>query len=79
MVKEKTALHQRIESGKSIVVAEIAPPTSSDPEPIRRAARKLVGKVHAIGVSDNRDGVSMSALAAASFIVLVVVLVWIFG
>ncbi len=69
MVKEKTALHQRIESGKSIVVAEIAPPTSSDPEPIRRAARKLVGKVHAIGVSDNRDGVSMSALAAASFVV----------
>ncbi len=68
MDKAKTALHKRIQSGQSIVVAEIAPPSSADPEPIRNAAKKLSGKVHAVGVSDNRDGVTMSALAAASLL-----------
>ncbi len=65
MVKEKTNLHQRIESGKPILLAEISPPLDGDPEVVRQAARRYQGKVHALGVSDNRDRVSMSALAAA--------------
>jgi len=65
---EKTPLHKRIESGKSILVAEMSPPKGSDPAPVRAAAKRYAGKVHALGVSDNRDGVCMSAVAAASLV-----------
>ncbi|HUT11631.1 MAG TPA: methylenetetrahydrofolate reductase [Thermoguttaceae bacterium] len=68
MAKEKTGLQQRIESGKPIVVAEISPPTGSDAAPLREVARRYAGKVHALGISDNRDRVCMSALAAASLV-----------
>ena len=61
-----TGLQKRIASGKTILLAEIHPPQSGDPAPLRAAARRYVGKVHAVGVSDNRDRVAMSALAAAS-------------
>jgi len=62
-------LQERIELGKSIVIAEVSPPKGSDPWLVRAAAKKYAGKVHALGVSDNRDGVCMSALAAASLLV----------
>jgi methylenetetrahydrofolate reductase (NADPH) len=68
MVQEKTALHRRIESGKQLLIAEISPPQGVDPAPLRGTARRFVGKVHALGVSDNRDGVCMSAAAAAALI-----------
>ena len=68
MAIEKTDLHKRIESGKPVLVAELSPPKGVDPAPVRAAARSLAGKVHALGVSDNRDGVHMSAIAAASLI-----------
>jgi len=68
MAKEKTGLQQRIESGGPIVVAEVSPPSGSDPAPLCEAARRYAGKVHALGVSDNRDRVCMSALAAASLV-----------
>ena len=61
-------LQKRIESGKLIILSEIAPPMSSDPEQVRALARRFAGKVHALGVSDNKDGVAMSALAAASLV-----------
>ena len=41
------------------------PPRGPTP-PFRAAARLFAGKVHALGVSDNRDGVHMSAIAAAA-------------
>jgi methylenetetrahydrofolate reductase (NADH) len=66
MEKEKTDLHKRIESGDPLLLAEISPPKGSDPEPVRDVARQYAGKVHALGICDNRDGVCMSALAAAS-------------
>jgi len=69
MAKEKTGLQRRIESGKSILVAEITPPTGSDAAAMREAARRYAGKVHALGVSDNRDRVCMSALVGASLVV----------
>jgi methylenetetrahydrofolate reductase (NADPH) len=62
-------LHERIESGESIVIAEVSPPKSGDPWLVRATAKNYAGKVHALGVSDNRDGVCMSALAAASLLV----------
>ena len=69
MSTEKTALHQRIESGKPILTAEIAPPSSSDPDLVRSRVKQYAGKVHALGISDNREGTRMSALAAAALTV----------
>jgi methylenetetrahydrofolate reductase (NADPH) len=68
MVEQATNLHERIARGKTILLAEISPPRSGDPAPMRGAVRRLAGKVHALGVSDNRERVSMSALAAASLV-----------
>jgi methylenetetrahydrofolate reductase (NADPH) len=68
MALEKTELHKRIESGKPILIAEMSPPRGGDPAPVRDAARRFAGKVHALGVSDNRNGVCMSATAAATLI-----------
>ena len=66
--REKTALQQRIQSGQPLLLAEITPPLGSDPAPVREAARNLAGKVHAVGVTDNRDRVAMSALAASALV-----------
>ncbi|MHC4402988.1 MAG: methylenetetrahydrofolate reductase [Planctomycetota bacterium] len=64
----KTDLHRRIESNQRIVIAEISPPPSGNPTPVADRAKRYAGKVHALGVSDNRDRVCMSALAAASLV-----------
>ena len=69
MALEKTELHKRIESGKQLLLAELSPPKGADPAPLRAAARGFAGKVHALGVSDNRDGVHMAALVAAALII----------
>ncbi len=66
MTKDAMQLQNRIDSGKNILIAEITPPKGGHPEPVRTAAKAFAGKVHALGISDNRDGVHMSALAAAS-------------
>ncbi|MGB7630670.1 MAG: methylenetetrahydrofolate reductase, partial [Candidatus Deferrimicrobium sp.] len=63
-----TGLPERIASGKTILLAEIHPPQGADPAPLRAAARQYAGKVHAVGISDNRNRVAMSALAAASLL-----------
>ena len=68
MAEEKTGLHQRIESGEPILVAETSPPRGVDPAPVVDLAKRYAGKVHALGVSDNRDRIGMSALVAASFV-----------
>lgn len=68
MAAEKTQLHKRIESGKKLLLAELSPPKGADPATLRASAKALAGKVHAVGVNDNRDGVRMSALAAAALI-----------
>jgi methylenetetrahydrofolate reductase (NADPH) len=65
---QATALQERIQSGRPLLLAEISPPLGSDPATIRQAARALAGKVHAVGVTDNRDRVAMSALAASSLV-----------
>jgi methylenetetrahydrofolate reductase (NADPH) len=63
-----TGLQRRIESGKPLRLGEISPPQGSDPAPLSAIARRLAGKVHALGISDNRDHVTMSALAAAAIV-----------
>jgi methylenetetrahydrofolate reductase (NADPH) len=68
MEDKQTGLQQRISSGKQILLTEIVPPQGSDPAAVRKLAKSFAGKVHAIGVNDNRDRVSMSALAASTFI-----------
>jgi methylenetetrahydrofolate reductase (NADPH) len=68
LADEKSNLDAAIASGRSILVAEMAPPDASDLEVVRSCARRYAGKVHALGVSDNKDGVRLSALTAASAI-----------
>jgi len=68
LADEKTNLDTLIDSGKPILVTEMAPPDGSDLEAVRSCARRYAGRVHALGVSDNRDGVRMSALATASVV-----------
>jgi methylenetetrahydrofolate reductase (NADPH) len=70
MTKQKVGLADRIASGKPLVLAEIAPPAGSDAAPLRAAARLFAGKVHALGISDNRDGVCMSSLVASALVAL---------
>jgi 5,10-methylenetetrahydrofolate reductase len=66
MANEMTELQQQLESGGEILLAEIAPPASGDGAVVRARAKCYAGKVHALGISDNRDEARMSALAAAS-------------
>jgi len=66
MSPQATSLSERIVRGAPVLLAEISPPQGVDPAPVRDAARRLAGKVHAVGISDNRERVSMSAMAAAS-------------
>jgi methylenetetrahydrofolate reductase (NADPH) len=65
---EKSNLQKRIDSGKSLILAEIAPPASSDAQQLKALVKRFAGKVHGLGISDNREGVTMSALAAASMV-----------
>jgi len=68
LADEKTNLGTLIDSGRPILVTEMAPPDGSDLEAVRSCARRHAGGVNALGVSDNRDGVRMSALATASVV-----------
>ena len=63
-----TKLQERIESGNPILIAEISPPASGDAAAVADLAKRYVGKVHALGVDDNRHRVCMSALAAATLV-----------
>jgi methylenetetrahydrofolate reductase (NADPH) len=66
MAEEHVELKERIDAGKSILLAELTPPRGGDAAPFRATVKPFAGKVHALGISDNRDGVAMSAVAAAS-------------
>ena len=68
MSKPITNLQERIASGKPLLIAEISPPRGADPAPVREMAKRFAGKVHALGISDNRDRVSMAALATAAIV-----------
>ena len=69
MTVPETKLKARLSSNAPVIIAELTPPKTANPAPVRETLRVLKGKVDAIGVSDNRSGVCMSALAAASLVV----------
>lgn len=68
MIKATTGFAERIGKAGRLLIAEISPPLGADPDAVRDVAKRYAGKVHALGVSDNRDGVGMAALAAAALI-----------
>jgi methylenetetrahydrofolate reductase (NADPH) len=68
MSKAITGLEERLATGQQVLIAEISPPRGAASGPVRELAQRFVGKVHALGISDNRDSVSMSALAAAALV-----------
>ena len=65
---QQTNFQQRLASGQRLVLAEVSPPIAGNSAPVREIATRYAGKVHALGVSDNREHVGMSALAAASIV-----------
>lgn len=68
MAPLESLLRTRIAAGKNLLLAELTPPSSGDPGPLRTAASRYAGKIHGLGISDNQHGVRMSALAAASVV-----------
>ena len=68
MTESESRFQAKIRSGEPLLVVEITPPKSGDPAPVRASAKRFAGKVHALGVGDNRHGVSMSSLAAAALV-----------
>jgi methylenetetrahydrofolate reductase (NADPH) len=66
MEKNGTGLQKRIQSGQPLLLAEVSPPQSGNAGDVRALVRRFAGKVNALGISDNRDRVTMSSLAAAS-------------
>jgi methylenetetrahydrofolate reductase (NADH) len=59
-------LREALESGEFAVTAELGPPVSPDPEPVRATARAFAGLVHAANVTDNQAAtVKMSPLACS--------------
>src|SRR3990167_5031101 len=66
--KPSLTLQEHLASGKPLWVAEISPPQGADPMPVRALAKRYAGKIHAMGISDNREKVAMAALAAAALV-----------
>jgi 5,10-methylenetetrahydrofolate reductase len=59
-------LARLLEQGRFVVTGELVPPRSADPGIVRRAARRLRGRVDAVNVTDNATArVGMTPLAAA--------------
>lgn len=66
MTSKETQLQKQIRTGGDLLIAEVSPPKGADAEAVRQLAGLFSGRVHALGISDSRDGVQMSAVAAAS-------------
>ncbi len=61
-------LSEAIKEGRFAVTAEVTPPCGGDPEKVKAVASILKGKVHAMVVEANVDGVHTSSLAAATHV-----------
>jgi len=57
-------LSEAMKEGRFTVTAEVTPPCGPDPQRIRAVGSVLEGKVHALVVEENIDGVHMSSLVA---------------
>jgi len=60
-----TALSEAIKSGRRIITGGLTAPFGADPRRIKGVAAALRGKVHAVVVEENVDGVHMSSIAAS--------------
>ncbi len=60
-----TALSEAIKAGRRVITAEVSAPCGADPRRIKEIASALKGKVHAVVLEENVDGVHMSSLAAS--------------
>jgi methylenetetrahydrofolate reductase (NADPH) len=68
MTEQDSGLHRRISARHKLLLAELTPPYSGDPAGLRARAKTYAGKVDALGITDNQEGVRMSALAAAAVV-----------
>ena len=68
MTQQQTRLRRQIASGETVLIVGVDPPKQADAEAVRSCVKHYAGKVHGLSVSDNRDDVRMSALAAASLV-----------
>lgn len=67
--RSRSRLERLLHRGVFCVTAEVVPPRSGDPAPVRDQARALVGYADAVNVTDNPTAaVHMSALAGVAFV-----------
>jgi methylenetetrahydrofolate reductase (NADPH) len=69
MKRTVSGLQEMLGAGKPVILAEIKPPHGADPGAIRTQVKSYAGRVSALGISDNRDEIRVSALAAAALAV----------
>ena len=68
-MKAGSNLEKVLEAGKFGVTAEIGPPQSADPEPLRHHAKMLKGSADAFNLTDNQTAVvRLSSIASAAII-----------
>jgi 5,10-methylenetetrahydrofolate reductase len=67
-MKSKSNLERVLEAGNFAVTGEIGPPTSADPEVIKRKAKILKGNIDAFNVTDGQTAVVRMASWAACLI-----------
>ena len=61
----ETILQKKINKQDKILISEIRPPACGNPEKLKAIAKKYAETGCALGVSDNRNGLCMSSLAAS--------------
>jgi methylenetetrahydrofolate reductase (NADPH) len=66
MKRALSGLQEMLGAGKPVILAEIKPPNGAGPDTIRALVKSYSGRVTALGISDNRDEIRVSALAAAA-------------
>ena len=64
----QTELQRKINNGDMILLSEISPPQSGDPKALTSISKEYAGKVCALGISDNKEEICMSAMAASSIV-----------
>ncbi|MFN2545646.1 MAG: methylenetetrahydrofolate reductase [Actinomycetota bacterium] len=69
MIRSESRLERLLHEGTFCVTAEVVPPRSADPQPIRDQASELVGFADAVNVTDNPTGaVHMSSQAGVAMV-----------
>jgi 5,10-methylenetetrahydrofolate reductase len=68
-VRSESRLERLLHDGVFAVTAEVVPPRSADPEPVRTQARGLVGYADAVNVTDNPTSSAHMASLAGSMLV----------